>query len=148
MLEADILSQLAWWIDAAFAVHHDMMSHTRSVLLDGKGAVYATSTKQKLNTHSSTKSELVGINDVLPQVLWTQYFLEAQGKEIKDNVVYQDNQSVLRTHQINIHYFFVTYRIASGELTIDYCPTKLMVADFYTKPLRGKLFRIFCNRIL
>jgi hypothetical protein len=42
----------------------------------------------------------------------------------------------------------VTDRIASGELTIDYCPTELMVSDFYTKPLQGKLFGIFSNRIL
>eukprot|EP00957_Ditylum_brightwellii_P110520 8430626-Ditylum_brightwellii.AAC.1 len=59
----------------------------------GKGALFATSTKQKLNTRSSTEAELVGVNDVMPQILWTRYFLEAQGIEVKDNVVYQDNQS-------------------------------------------------------
>eukprot|EP00957_Ditylum_brightwellii_P118003 9000008-Ditylum_brightwellii.AAC.1 len=66
-LEADDLGQLTWWVDAAFAVHHDMRSHTGGVLMAGKGAVYATSTKQKLNTRSSTEAELIGINDVLPQ---------------------------------------------------------------------------------
>eukprot|EP00957_Ditylum_brightwellii_P082405 6265498-Ditylum_brightwellii.AAC.1 len=59
----------------------------------GRGALFATSTKQKLNTRSSTEAELVGVNDVMPQILWTRYFLEAQGIEVKDNVVYQDNQS-------------------------------------------------------
>ena len=29
-----------------------------------------------------------------------------------------------RTRHINIRYFFVTDRIASGEVTVEYCPTK------------------------
>ena len=39
-------------------------------------------------------------------------------------------------------------RIAAGELTVNYCPTEMMVADFYIKPLQGKMFRVFRNRIL
>eukprot|EP00957_Ditylum_brightwellii_P133517 10179253-Ditylum_brightwellii.AAC.1 len=77
MLEVNSLSQLTWWVDTAFTVHHDMWSHTGGALLAGKRAVYTTSTKQKLNTLSLTESELVGINDALPQILWTQHFLEA-----------------------------------------------------------------------
>eukprot|EP00957_Ditylum_brightwellii_P044100 3346061-Ditylum_brightwellii.AAC.1 len=61
-----------------------------------KGAAFAASTKQKLNIQSLTTSKLVGINDVMPQKLWTRYCLEAQGMEEKDNVIYQDNQSALR----------------------------------------------------
>ena len=73
-----------------------MQSHTGGVLLAGKGAVHVTSTKQKLNTQCSTNVELAGVNNVLPQVLWTHYFLEGQGIKVKDNIAYQDNQSVLR----------------------------------------------------
>eukprot|EP00957_Ditylum_brightwellii_P125405 9558394-Ditylum_brightwellii.AAC.1 len=77
MLEADGLNQLTWWIDAAFAVHHDMKSHTGGLLMAGKGAVFATSIKQKLNTRSSMEAKLVSVNDLMPQILWTRYFLEA-----------------------------------------------------------------------
>jgi hypothetical protein len=48
------------------------------VMSMGSGAVYSVSKKQKLNTKSSTEAELVGIDDVLPQALWTKYFLEVQ----------------------------------------------------------------------
>ena len=32
-------------------------------------------------------------------------------------------------------------RIDKGEFKVKYCPTELMVADFFTKPLQGSLFK-------
>ena len=47
----------------------------------GRGYYIAivSSIKQKLNTHSSTKSVLVGVdnNDMMPLVAWSCYFLMA-----------------------------------------------------------------------
>jgi hypothetical protein len=91
---ADNIKIVEWWVDAAFAVHRDMRSHTSGVMSMGAGAVYSSSQKQKMNTKSLTKAELVGANDVLPQVLWTRYFLETQGFGT-DNILYQDNQSTM-----------------------------------------------------
>jgi hypothetical protein len=80
----------------------------------GKGAVHGTSTRQKLNTKSSMEAELVGVNDVMPQALWTRYFLEAQGYGMKESIINQDSQSSIllekhgqassrkRTQHINI----------------------------------------------
>ena len=39
--------------------------------------------------------ELVGVNDAMGLVLWTHLFLEAQGYQIEDNIVYQDNESTI-----------------------------------------------------
>ena len=83
---------IKWWINASFAIHHNMKSHTGGTMSLGKGASYSTSIKQHLVTKSSTEAKLVGINDVMPQVLWTRYFLEAQGFKVTDSTVYQDNQ--------------------------------------------------------
>jgi hypothetical protein len=158
-LRADNINIIKWWVDAAFAVHKDMRSHTGGVMSMGAGAVYSSSQKQKMNTKSSTEAELVGANDVLPQVLWTQYFLEAQGYGT-DNILYQDNQSTMkleengkassgkRTRHINIRYFFITDRIAKKEVAVQYCPTLQMVADYFTKPLQGALFYKFRDQIL
>jgi hypothetical protein len=149
-----------WWVDASYAVHPDMKSHTGGVMSMGKGAVYATSVRQKLTTRSSTEAELVGVHDVLPQVLWTKHFLEAQGHSMKPSIIYQDNQSAMllekngrassgkRTRHVNIRYFFAHDRIQNGEIEIQYCPTEEMLADFFTKPLQGSLFLKFRNRIL
>ncbi len=61
----------------------------------GKGSIYSTSVRQKLTTKSSTEAELVGVDNVMPMVLWTRQFLEGQGYTINDNIVYQDNQSAM-----------------------------------------------------
>jgi hypothetical protein len=153
VLEADNVRLIKWWVDASFAVHPDMKSHTGGAMSLGRGTMYGTSTCQKINTKSSTEGELVGVNDVMPQVLWTRYFLEAQGYGAKDSVIYQDNQSAIllenngrasssrRTRHINIRYIFVTYREAAGEVYIEYCPTGDMIADYFTKALQGATFK-------
>ena len=85
-------------------------------------------------------------------ILWTKLFMEAQGYEVKKNILYQDNKSTIlllnngkqssskTTRAINIRYFFLTDQIAKGNLMIDYCPTSNMIADFFTKPLQGNQF--------
>ena len=121
-LEADDLQLVHWWIDGAFATHHDMRSHTGGAMSLGKGVIYGTSTQQKLTTRSSTEAELVAVDDCMSQILWTCYFLAAQGYNINDCIVYQDNKSAIlleqngqassskRTRHINIRYYFVTDR--------------------------------------
>ena len=52
------------------------------------------------------------------------------------------------TRHISIRYYFVIDRIAGGDLRVDYCPTEKMLAGFFTKPLQGKLFRMFRSMIM
>jgi Reverse transcriptase (RNA-dependent DNA polymerase) len=159
-LEANPNIVLEWWVDASFAVHPDMRSHTGAVLSLGKGGVYSMSTRQKINTKSSTEAELVGVDDAMSLIIWTKNFLEAQGYHASDNVVYQDNQSAMllerngrassgkRTRHVDIRYFFVTDRIQQKQMRVEYCPTEEMIADFFTKPLQGSLFRKFRTFLL
>ena len=126
----------------------------------GKGSVYSTSVRQKLNTKSSTEAELVGVDDVMPQIIWTRYFLEAQGYGVRESKIYQDNQSAMlmekngkastskQTRHINIRYFFVADQVQNKEVTIEYCPTGDMTGDFFTKPVQGTPFKKFRNEIL
>jgi hypothetical protein len=151
-LSAASLHNVRWWVDASYAVHFDMKSHTGGALSLGKGVIYGTSKGQKLNTKSSTEAEVVGTDDVMPQILWTLYFLEAQGYKIDDNLLYQDNKSSIlletngrgssgkRTRHIDVRYFFIADRVKSGEIRIEHCPTGIMIADYFTKPLQGALF--------
>jgi hypothetical protein len=151
-LEANETQIIKWWIDGSFAVHHDMRSHTGGMMSMGKGAAYGTSIKQKLNTKSSTEAELVAVNDGLPQVLWTRYFLDAQGYQVQDSIIYQDNLSAMllekkrkglsskRTRHINIRYFFIKDRVTSNEVSIKHCPAANMTADFLLNHYKESCF--------
>ena len=151
---------LKWWVDASFAVHPNMRGHTGGGFSLGRGFPIVNSTKQKLNTRSSTETEIVGIDDCMPAICWTRYFLNAQGYGVRENIVYQDNKSAIllekngtassskRTKHLNIRYFFVTDRIAKGEMSVEWCPTGDMVGDFMTKPTQGSVFKKFRDQIM
>ena len=111
-------------------------------------------------TSSSTEVKLVGVSDALPKILGCRYFMEAQGCVVEDVYVYQDNQisillenNVMKSvgkgsRHIRIKYFFATDKIKDKEMKVIYCPTKEMLADFYTKPLQGALFLKHQNKIM
>ena len=99
ILKADSMNVIKWSLDASFAVHPDMKSHTGATMTMGKGTVQSMSTKQKVNTRSSTEAELVSVNDIISKVLWTRQFLEAQSYGIMDVVVYYDNMSTMKLEE-------------------------------------------------
>jgi hypothetical protein len=161
---------LVWSIDASFAVHMDMRSHTGYCLTMGTGAVVSGSVKQKITTRSSTESELVGVDDTITFIEWISLFMKCQVKDYPEgdplkmlgtkNLAKQDNTSTIklanngrrscgqRTRHINIRYFYITDKIKDGTVVVTYCPTKEMISDYFTKPLQGSLFRQHRNAIM
>jgi hypothetical protein len=79
VLGADNDGLLMWYVDASFAVRPNMRGHTDGGLTLGRGFPISVSKKQKLNTKSSTECEVVGVNDRMPIICWTCYFLLSQG---------------------------------------------------------------------
>ena len=61
----------------------------------GDGAITSLSRKQVMNTRSSTKVEVVATDEITSPMIWTQFFLEAQGYPVKENILYQDNKSAM-----------------------------------------------------
>jgi len=153
-------NQILWFVDAAFAVHRDMKSHTGAVMSMGQGVVCSISSKQKVNSRSSTEAEFIAVDDVLSKVLWTKLFLESQGLQITHNIIYRDNKSAMkmelngkyssgkRTRHFNIKYYYITDLIERKELTVEFCPTDRMLADYMTKPLVGAKFIKMWTQIL
>lgn len=151
---------LKWWVDASFAVHPNLRGHSGGGLSLGRGMPIVGSNKHRLNTRSSTESEMVAADDFMPAICWTRYFMNAQGYWVKDNVLYQDNKSSIlletngkvssskRTKHINIRYFFITDRVKSNELSVVWCPTGNMIGDYATKPLQGAVFKKFRDLIM
>ena len=83
VIGADSLHDLHVWVDASHAVHENMRSHTGGAMSMGTGTIHCKSSKQKLNTRSTTESELVGVSEYLPYPLWQVNFWKEQGYEIR-----------------------------------------------------------------
>ena len=115
--------------------------------------IYYKSSKKKLNTKSSTECEVVGASDYLPFTIYTKHFIEAQGYKVREKTFNQDNQTFMKlekngrtsngqkTRDINIRYFFIKDRIKIDEMNIIYCPTEIIAADYFTKPLQYAIFK-------
>ena len=152
-MTADALNIIRWWADASYGVHWDCKGHTGAMMSMGRGALVNISRKHKLNTGSSTESELVSIADVLGMMMWCKYFMEAQGYTIDSNILYQDNKSTIllakngrmsagkNSKHIKNRFFLITDKVAQGDLEIHHKSTEDMWADMNTKPTQGKLFR-------
>jgi hypothetical protein len=152
---ADDLNSIYTWVNASYAVQPNIKSHTGGVMSMGAGGIVCKSTKQKLNKKSSTEADLVGATDYIPNTIWSKKVLEAQGHNITTNFFEQDNVSAIRIEKngrasagkqsshIDIRYFFMKDRLKTDGIDIRHCPTEQMLADFFTKPLQGSLFRKF-----
>ncbi len=92
----------------------------------GKGAAISSSNVMTCNTQSSTETELISIQDKLPDIIWTRYFVEGQGYNIDEYMIFQDNMSSLslekngrvsslkRMKHIKAKYFLITDYYDSG----------------------------------
>ena len=151
---------LKWYVDGLYGVNLNMRVHSGGGLFMVTGFPIAYSKKWKLNTRSSTESDIVVVGDFMPSILRTRNLLNAQDYYVTENIIFQDNKSAIviekngksssgkRTKRINIQYFFVTNIIKKGEVTLDWCLTYGMTVDFFTKPNQGSLFRQFRDMIM
>ena len=160
ILGAHSLTTLRTWVDASFAVHPDMKSHTGGVMSYGRGGIACKSTKQKSNMRSSTHAEMVGVSDYLPNTIWVTRFMTEQGYPPLENFLEQDNESAIKlevngrtsagakSRHLDIRYFWIKETLETLGIKVRHCRTLKMLADFFTKPLQGALFRKFCDVIL
>ena len=96
----------------------------------------------------------MGTDNILPQGLWTEYFIEVQGCTVEHNILHQDNQSSMRllingplsslkrTKHIKAKFFLTEDKIEDGDVELDYYPTELMWIDMHIKPKQGTPFRL------
>jgi hypothetical protein len=107
----------------------------------------------KCNTKSSTETESISFTDKLADIIWMRYFIECQGYDIDEYVVFQDIMSMLLlekngrissskwTKHIKAKYFLIKDYYDAEEIDVKFFPTDEMWADVLTKPLQGQKFR-------
>ncbi len=101
----------------------------------GYGSLHGVSTKQKLNATSSIEAELVGVHDVMLQIVWIRYFMLAQGIKISRSTLYQDKQSAILLKKMGLVpvldpldtliYVIIKDRIISDKIEIQFAPLKI-----------------------
>ena len=151
---------LLWFIDASHCVHWDSRGHGGAVLMMGKGAMASYSNQIKVNTRSSTETEVVAVARYMPEVLWTMYFLRDQGYPVCLSKIVQDNEaaqlletsgkfsSTRRTKHFKNKLFYVKDQVDQGEIAVVDCPAGRMWDDFLSKPQQGSLFKLMRPHIM
>ena len=142
VIAADNLRKMETFVDSLHAVHPDMRGHTGGLVTFGTGVLSHMSSKQKMNSRSTNKSEVVGNSEYLPRNIWFDNFLAEQGYPLLSNIFYQDNEGAekmakngriscsSKSRHINIKFFWITDRVKQGKITIEHCHTDNMLADF------------------
>ena len=95
-----------------------------------KGANLNFPQGQILNTGSLTNAKLVGFADALGIMLWTKYFMKAQGYTIVTDILFQDNKSTIllvkssrqsagkKSKHIKNRYVLIPDKVAHGDVEI------------------------------
>ena len=107
--------------------------------------------KQNIVALSSTEAEYVAMTNALKDIMWLCNLLsEIHTPVTIPTPLMCDNQGAItltmnnkfhpRTKHINIRYHFIRLAVDEDKVIPIYCPTDLMIADMFTKPLaRPKL---------
>ena len=150
-----------WYEDSSCGVHKDMRSHTGSVYSLGKECIVEESTKQKVNTRSSTEAELVAVDDKISKIIWTKGSIGEQGFKNSSNILYEDNKSTVQlqnngeessgqqTRYFDIKCFCRTDIIKRKKIEVKFYPSDEMTANnCMTKPLTGDKLLKHRNNIM
>ena len=140
---------IKWFFDGCHNTHWDCKGNGGAMMIMECRAISSYSRRIKVNTRSSTETELVSVDAYMPEVLWSLYFIQAQGYGVKYAEIHQDNVSAQiletngkfsisrKTKHIKAKFFFIKDKVDSEEIKIVDCPAGLMWADVLTKPLHG-----------
>ena len=97
---------------------------------------------------SSSEAEVIALVDATKEASWLSRLCKAICNDYpmdKPVRIYEDNTSCLsivtrgtlsdRTKHFRVEYYYVTSEIEDGHITLEHCPTSLMIADTFTKAL-------------
>jgi hypothetical protein len=132
------------YADASHLLHQDARGHGGIILSLGSGPILTKSYKLKLNTRSSTESELVVLETASSYAKWWSLLLsELKISNTNRITIYQDNMSAiamvkksifdnLNKHMVN-RVNIIKDDLDNNTISVEYCPTELMIADLLTK---------------
>ena len=108
--------------------------------------------KTETEHKKKTGVKVIDLSDYLPCKICICLYMGSQGYDIKEKLLFQDNQSAIKTNQngkklctgnprhIDTSYFFYKDRVESNKISIKYCSTEHMPAYCFMKYIQGALF--------
>jgi len=107
---------------------------------------------QKTVATSTCEAELMALAATVQEAIWLKRLLLELDttKKGQPMQIHEDNQGAIalirdhkfstRTKHMDIKYFFVREHFHGGEFDLNYCETKNMLADIFTKPTARLIF--------
>jgi hypothetical protein len=159
-LKANLPLCVEGYIDASFYSCKDTgVSRSGVYVTLGGGPIYTKTERQKMVVKSAWEAELMAVSDYTSQVIWCKNFLKSlTGDEVKA-VVYQDNMATIasitkgrpthaKARHVDLKHFWIKQEVDNKVIDLKYQPTGKMIADYFTKPLQGDLFRMGREQLL
>ena len=135
-------------VDASYATHADLKSHTGCTFHLGRhsASFKSITKKQTVLADSSTVAEYVAAHLGAKEIMWIRNFLFELGFEQQHaTTLFEDNQSTIKligkpgngnkTKHIDLRFNFIREQVAQDVVTMEYLPTTEMISDILTKPL-------------
>jgi hypothetical protein len=108
---------------------------------------------------STAEAEYMGLTESSKEARFLRFLLDnANFTQTDPTMLFEDNQSSIslsnsaitnnRTKHIDIKYHFVRELVLLGAVRIVYCPTEIMLADVFTKPLAAPRHAVLCKAIM
>ena len=151
------------YVDASHAsCLDDRKSVTGYIFIFGGSAICWNSKKQQTVALSTAEAEYMALANGVQQSLWIKNLLNELNIGVGQSfLIKEDNQACIsignnlehnsRTKHIDIKHHFIRDRIQSGEIKLEYVPSKHMLADIFTKALPRDKFvqlRSACGMVL
>ena len=83
ILIMDKLKIIKWWVETSYAMHIDCLIHTGAKMSLGWVSDSVIFKRKNINAIGSTEVELIREDNVIPEFLWSSYFIQEQGFGVK-----------------------------------------------------------------
>ena len=113
--------------------------------------------KEEINRCSIAEAEYIAHADCVKELLWYSELLEELGFPQQTIVVHCDNQSAIaiaknpgqheRTKNISTKFHFVRDNVEKEKIKLEYCPSKMIIADILTKDIPREQFEILRSKM-
>ena len=124
----------------------DRHSITGTLFMMSNGAVSWNSKKQAVVSLSTAEAEYVALSSTTQEAIWLKRLLCDLGTVSDIPVLLmEDNRAAIaiarnpvghaRTKHIDVRYHFAREAVANGQIKLQYCQTRDMIADILTKAI-------------